>query len=309
MASTSTSQAPVQLGQPGQQTDISSQSRQNSGDWTQSLLQLATTAQLKKHAFNLQFQTAHVLAAHQSLQEKSSTIEDIKAQKNWLERYVNMATTFHQFSYETFSERLSLLNQLRLVNEDREKADALEADIQKECDHYRAKIQMITDGEYAEAKKQVDALRAQLGMPPMRTLQSVLDEASATYLQQRRLAHALRPAVDNTSASSRPSAPSDAPVASQSAFAPGSSIPRKRPPKHGRPGDEGNLRNDEPPKKKRGRPKGSRNKSTIAAIQGTKPVNNTAPASTSAGAVSASAENSAEIHAQANDPSVPDAAA
>jgi hypothetical protein len=39
---------------------------------------------------------------------------------------------------------------------------------------------MITDGEYAEAKKQVDALRAQLGMPPMRTLQSVLDEASAT---------------------------------------------------------------------------------------------------------------------------------
>jgi hypothetical protein len=61
------------------------------------------------------------LAAHQSLQEKSSTIEDIKAQKNWLERYVTMATIFHQFSYQTFSERLSLLNQLRLVNEDREK--------------------------------------------------------------------------------------------------------------------------------------------------------------------------------------------
>src|SRR5258708_5988509 len=32
--------------------------------------------------------TAHVLSAHEALQVKSSTIEDIKAQKNWLERFV-----------------------------------------------------------------------------------------------------------------------------------------------------------------------------------------------------------------------------
>ena len=43
--------------------------------------------------------TARVLLAHEELQTRSSTIEDIKAQKNWLERFVFAI----EWSLETFS--------------------------------------------------------------------------------------------------------------------------------------------------------------------------------------------------------------
>ena len=54
------------------------------------------------------------------------------------------------------------------------------------CDHdrcadLRARIQQITDGEYATAKRDVDALRAELGQPPLPGLQATLEEKSQQY--------------------------------------------------------------------------------------------------------------------------------
>jgi len=84
-------------------------------DWSRSLVQLAKTAELKKHALTLQVHTAHILSAHASLDEKGKALQDVKEQKNRLE-----------------SERMRLLNCLREVNEDRDKVDLLEATINKE---------------------------------------------------------------------------------------------------------------------------------------------------------------------------------
>jgi hypothetical protein len=55
------------------------------------------------------------------------------------------------------------------------------------CDHdrcadLRARIQQITDGEYATAKRDVDALRAELGQPPLPGLQATLEEKSQQYV-------------------------------------------------------------------------------------------------------------------------------
>jgi hypothetical protein len=54
------------------------------------------------------------------------------------------------------------------------------------CDHdrcadLRARIQQITDGEYATAKRDVDTLRAELGQPPLPGLQATLEEKSQQY--------------------------------------------------------------------------------------------------------------------------------
>jgi hypothetical protein len=46
------------------------------------------------------------------------------------------------------------------------------------CAELRARIQQITDGEYATAKRDVDALRAELGQPPLPSLQATLEEKS-----------------------------------------------------------------------------------------------------------------------------------
>jgi hypothetical protein len=56
------------------------------------------------------------------------------------------------------------------------------------CDHdrcadLRARIQQITDGEYATAKRDVDALRAELGQPPLPGLQATLEEKSQQYVR------------------------------------------------------------------------------------------------------------------------------
>jgi len=106
------------------------------GDWTKDLIHLAKTAELKKHALTLQLHTAHILSAHASLQEKSKAIQDIREQKNKLE-----------------SERTRLLNSLREVNEDRDKADLMESTIERECHELRSKMNQLSDGEYAIAKK------------------------------------------------------------------------------------------------------------------------------------------------------------
>ena len=49
------------------------------------------------------------------------------------------------------------------------------------CAELRARIQQITDGEYATAKRDVDSLRAELGQPPLPGLQATLEEKSQQY--------------------------------------------------------------------------------------------------------------------------------
>jgi hypothetical protein len=104
------------------------------------------------------------------LEHKSKTIQDIREQKNKLD-----------------SERARLLNSLREINEDRDKADLMEASIYKECEELRRRIEEIADGEYTSAKKDVDRLRQELGHQPLPSLQTTLDERKAQYLNERRL--------------------------------------------------------------------------------------------------------------------------
>ncbi|PCH37636.1 hypothetical protein WOLCODRAFT_135756 [Wolfiporia cocos MD-104 SS10] len=141
------------------------------GDWTKNLVHLAKTAELKKHALTLQLHTAHILSAHASLDAKNKQMQDLKEQKNKLE-----------------SERARLLNCLREVNEQRDQADMQEASLTKECTDLRAKIQQITDGEYTAAKHDVDRLRRELGQPPLPSLQATLEDKSAQYLKELRVA-------------------------------------------------------------------------------------------------------------------------
>ncbi|KAI9069664.1 hypothetical protein FKP32DRAFT_1616892 [Trametes sanguinea] len=140
------------------------------GDWTKSLIQLAKTAELKKHALTLQLHTAHILSAHAALEQKNKAIQDLKEQKNKLE-----------------SERQRLLNCLREVNEDRDKADIQEATLNKEVSELQHKIKTISEGDYASAKNDVDRLRQELGQPPLPSLQTTLEEKSAEYLKALRL--------------------------------------------------------------------------------------------------------------------------
>ncbi|KAG6844003.1 hypothetical protein H0H87_010818 [Tephrocybe sp. NHM501043] len=97
-----------QLQQQQQQQAGTSTPLVATGDWTKDLVHLAKTAELKKHALTLQLHTAHILSAHASLQEKSKVIQDIREQRNKLD-----------------SERTKLLNALREINEDRDKAGLL----------------------------------------------------------------------------------------------------------------------------------------------------------------------------------------
>ncbi|KAI0351549.1 hypothetical protein OH77DRAFT_1487270 [Trametes cingulata] len=182
------------------------------GDWTKSLIQLAKTAELKKHALTLQLHTAHILSAHAALEQKNKAIQDLKEQKNKLE-----------------SERARLLNCLREVNEDRDKADIQEATLNKEVNELQHKIKSISEGEYAVAKQDVDRLRQELGQPPLPSLQTTLEEKSAEYLK------ALRLQAESANASSGTK----------------------------RPGDDLSA-DGQPVKRPRGRPKGSKNSKSKA---------------------------------------------
>jgi hypothetical protein len=62
-------------------------------------------------------------------------------------------------------DQYSVLSDLRLIR----------------CAELRARIQQITDGEYASAKRDVDGLRAELGQPPLPSLQATLEEKSQQY--------------------------------------------------------------------------------------------------------------------------------
>ena len=50
------------------------------------------------------------------------------------------------------------------------------------CTELRSRIQQITDGEYAAAKRDVDALRVELGQQPLPSLQATLEEKSQQYV-------------------------------------------------------------------------------------------------------------------------------
>ncbi|KAJ6501868.1 hypothetical protein C8R45DRAFT_974602 [Mycena sanguinolenta] len=143
------------------------------GNWTKDLVQLALTAELKKHALTLQLHTAHILSAHASLEQKNRAVQDIREQRNKLE-----------------SERQRLIECLAQVNEDRNQADLLEATLERERVQLRTKIAQLSDGEYKAAKADVDRLRADLGQPPLPTLQETLDGKGAGYLTERRTAGA-----------------------------------------------------------------------------------------------------------------------
>ncbi|KAF9014854.1 hypothetical protein BDZ89DRAFT_1076234 [Hymenopellis radicata] len=186
------------------------------GDWTKNLVELAKTAELKKHALTLQLHTAHILSAHASLEQKTKAIQDVREQKNKLE-----------------SERQRLLNCLRQVNEDRDKADLLESTIDRECTEIRQRITQISEGEYTEAKRDVDRLRQELGHPlsPVCRTPSMKSRRSE-FLTERRL--------NGTEASS--SSSSKRAAADDGAGA--------------------------PPGKKRGRPKGSKNRTSSSSKAG-----------------------------------------
>ncbi|QRV72750.1 hypothetical protein RhiJN_00764 [Ceratobasidium sp. AG-Ba] len=131
-------------------------------DWANDLMKMAKNAELKKHTLTLQLHTAHILSAHSSLEQRNAKLESVRAEKNWLE-----------------SERVRLLDCLRQVNEDKEKVDLSESTILKEISEFKNQIKNITDGEYGAAKKEVDTIRSELGMPPLPSLEATLEEKSA----------------------------------------------------------------------------------------------------------------------------------
>ncbi|KAJ7643876.1 hypothetical protein FB45DRAFT_896323 [Roridomyces roridus] len=141
------------------------------GDWTKDLVQLAKTAELKKHALTLQLHTAHILSAHASLEQKNRAVQDILEQRNKLE-----------------SERNRLIDCLSQVNEDRNQADLLLSSLQRECTSLQSKIATLSAGEYAVAKADVDKLRSDLGQLPLPGLQQTLEGRGVGYLDERRTA-------------------------------------------------------------------------------------------------------------------------
>ncbi|KAF7308548.1 hypothetical protein HMN09_00703900 [Mycena chlorophos] len=150
------------------------------GDWTKDLVQLAKTAELKKHALTLQIHTAHILSAHASLDEKGRALEDVREQRNRLD-----------------SERKRLIDCLAQINEDRNTADLLEASLERERTQLRSKINTLSAGEYAVAKEEVDRLRRDLGQEPLPSLQETLDGKGNGYLEERRTAAASTPGDGN----------------------------------------------------------------------------------------------------------------
>lgn len=54
------------------------------------------------------------------------------------------------------------------------------------CSELEQKIQAITDSDYSVAKREVDALRAELGQPPVPSLQQTLEEKSSACVLFRR---------------------------------------------------------------------------------------------------------------------------
>ncbi|KAJ7815239.1 hypothetical protein B0H14DRAFT_2603622 [Mycena olivaceomarginata] len=72
------------------------------GNWTKDLVQLAKTAELKKHALTLQLHTAHILSAHASLTQKDRAVEDIREQRNSRGRAVDERRSGHHDFFRIF---------------------------------------------------------------------------------------------------------------------------------------------------------------------------------------------------------------
>lgn len=231
---------------------------QPGSDWAKDLIRQARTAELKKHSLTLQLHTAQVLSAHSSLEQRNKKLEDVRAEKAWLE-----------------SERSRLLECLREVNEDREKVDLHESSLLKEINEFKAKIKTITEGEYGTAKKEVDTIRKELGMPPVPSLQATMEEKSASSHNKRRLEQSNEEPTVNTeeipatvpSSIVRPSLYSMAQANGTVSIKRGPGRPRKVtldgngepaavPGPSTAPGQDG----ESPAKRPRGRPKGSKNK-------------------------------------------------
>ncbi|EJU00696.1 hypothetical protein DACRYDRAFT_54164 [Dacryopinax primogenitus] len=140
-------------------------------DWSQQLLKLAKTAELKKHTLALQIHTADIVNAQASLEEKQKALQDVRSEKNWLE-----------------SERERLLEALKEVNLDRERVDLAEANLGRSIQEYQTTITTVTDGDYAPSRGTVDALRQELELPPLPSLQDTLNEKAAIILEEKRRA-------------------------------------------------------------------------------------------------------------------------
>ncbi|KAF5365934.1 hypothetical protein D9758_006584 [Tetrapyrgos nigripes] len=182
--------------------------------------------------------TAHILSAHATLEQRSKAIQDVKEQKNKLE-----------------SERTRLLSSLRQVNEDRDKADMLESTLEKECSDLRTKITTLSEGEYAVTKRDVDRLRQELGEPALPSLQTMLDEKSAQYLNERRLNGQPTTTSSTAPVPSSSSIPTTTITGSASFSVPITPATHKRPPEEAPTGSVTPVT-----KRPRGRPRGSKNK-------------------------------------------------
>ncbi|KAJ7841761.1 hypothetical protein B0H13DRAFT_2676701 [Mycena leptocephala] len=116
--------------------------------------------------------------------------QPVVAKGNWTKDLVQLAKTAE---LKLESERQRLIECLAQVNEDRNQADLLEATLDRERGALRAKIGALSEGEYKAAKNviffllvdftladaDVDRLRADLGQPPLPTLQETLDGKGA----------------------------------------------------------------------------------------------------------------------------------
>jgi len=140
-------------------------------DWSQQLIKLAKTAELKKHTLALQIHTADIVNAQASLEEKQKALQDVRSEKNWLE-----------------SERERLLEALKEVNLDRERVDLAEANLSRSIQEYQTTITTVTDGDYARSRGTVDILRHELDLPPLPSLQDTLNEKAAIILEEKRRA-------------------------------------------------------------------------------------------------------------------------
>ncbi|KAG8691998.1 hypothetical protein FRC11_012344 [Ceratobasidium sp. 423] len=246
---------------------------QPGSDWAKDLIKQARSSELKKHSLTLQLHTAQILSAHSSLEQRNKKLEDVKAQKDWLE-----------------SERARLLDELRKVNEEREKVDLSESALQREINEFKNKIKVITEGEYGAAKKEVEIIRNELGMPPLPSLQVTLEEkgtrgfipytsvfgvtdAGSSHIgsiHKRRLEQTNKetPTADAEAPATVPSSmvQPGAPIDGAVPIKRGPGRPRKVPVDTtvdslpGPPATESGQDGASPAKRPRGRPKGSKNK-------------------------------------------------
>ncbi|EUC57739.1 zinc finger protein [Rhizoctonia solani AG-3 Rhs1AP] len=234
---------------------------QPGSDWAKDLIKQARSSELKKHSLTLQLHTAQILSAHSSLEQRNKKLEDVRAQKDWLE-----------------SERGRLLDELRKVNEEREKASCqcpgFESALQREVSEFKNKIKCITEGEYGDAKQEVEKIRKELGMLPLPSLQVTLEEKGAS-IHKRRLEQSnqettnadpespavvpssmIEPGVPTSGSGTAPvkrgpGRPRKVPIDASGDTLPGSSVVES--------GEDGASSAKRP----RGRPKGSKNKPKV----------------------------------------------